>query len=352
MRPIRPFPLLLILPPALCLVSLGCGEVKIEKKEKTAPSEKVALQSPQELHFEDVRQLTQDGVNRRPTFGGDGQRIAWLHRSLDSGDFQVYTMQADGGDARPVPTGSDRCYQPTFSPDGSSILFASAAGDSTPGPGAGAPGAGALPSDDELGLWYFSPALELFRCGLDGSNRVRLTASPGYDAEGSFSWGGAKIVFTSFREGSGDLWLMNADGTAPQRLTSLPGYSGGARISPDGSQVVFHATGGGDGRTVEIYIADLPGGNPRPLTNLRAMSVAPSWHPSQNFIVFSSNASDHDFELYLVRPDGTGLERVTYSPGFDGFADFSRAGDQVVWTSMRGSVEGGRTNIFSAHWVR
>lgn len=47
-----------------------------------------------------------------------------------------------------------------------------------------------------------------------------------------------------------------------------------------------------------------------------------------------------DFELYLIAGDGTGLERVTFSKGFDGFPVFHPAGfdlaaggtANVMWT--------------------
>jgi len=334
---------LTLLPPlaALALAGTGCGEVKIEKREEAAPDPKQSFSAALEKHLEDTRLLTESGINRRASFSSDGRSIVWLRQADAAGEFRIYSMKADGGDPHLVPTGVGRCYDPAFSPDGKAILYAAAASGGDPVPAAAA----------GPGLRLFNPALDLFRCGLDGQAPQRLTDRPGFDGEGSYSWGGAKIVFTSFRDGSGDLWLMNADGTGQERLVRLAAYAGGARVSPDGSQVVFHAAGA-DGRTVEIYLADLPGCVPRRLTSLGATSFAPVWHPSQKFIVFTSNAAEHDYELFAVRPDGSGLERVTYSLGFDGFAEFSRAGDRIVWTTQRGSSEGGHTNIATAHWAR
>ncbi|NNF58686.1 MAG: hypothetical protein HKN04_10640, partial [Rhodothermaceae bacterium] len=39
--------------------------------------------------------------------------------------------------------------------------------------------------------------------------------------------------------------------------------------------------------------------------------------PDGRWIAFGSARTD-DWEVYRVRPDGTGLERLTASPGFDG----------------------------------
>ena len=57
------------------------------------------------------------------------------------------------------------------------------------------------------------------------------------------------------------------------------------------------------------------------------------------------------FDLYLVREDGTGLERITYTPAFDGFPMFSPDGTRLVWASNRNNRIPGETNIFVADWV-
>jgi Tol biopolymer transport system component len=58
-----------------------------------------------------------------------------------------------------------------------------------------------------------------------------------------------------------------------------------------------------------------------------------------------------EFDLYLVNLDGTGLERVTTAPQFDGFPMFSPDGEQLVWASNRNAKERGETNLFLADWV-
>ena len=60
-----------------------------------------------------------------------------------------------------------------------------------------------------LGL---SRAMDIFKADLDGKNLVRLTDAPGYDAEGSYSPDGKQIVFTSFRDGDAEIYIMDADG--------------------------------------------------------------------------------------------------------------------------------------------
>jgi Tol biopolymer transport system component len=58
-----------------------------------------------------------------------------------------------------------------------------------------------------------------------------------------------------------------------------------------------------------------------------------------------------NFELYTINVDGTGLERVTYFDGFDGFPMFSPNGKQLVWISHRNGKAQHETNVFIADWV-
>jgi TolB protein len=58
-----------------------------------------------------------------------------------------------------------------------------------------------------------------------------------------------------------------------------------------------------------------------------------------------------NFDLYLINLDGTGLERVTTYPDFDGFPMFSPDGRNLVFASNRGGARTGDTNVFMADWV-
>jgi len=58
-----------------------------------------------------------------------------------------------------------------------------------------------------------------------------------------------------------------------------------------------------------------------------------------------------DFDLYKINVDGTGLERITYNPTFDGFPMFSPDGKKLVFASNRHDAKQGETNIFIADWV-
>src|SRR6202040_3047668 len=79
-----------------------------------------------------------------------------------------------------------------------------------------------------------------------------------------------------------------------------------------------------------------------------------SFFPSGDRVIFSSNYGDpqgREFELWAVNLDGSGLERITWSPGFDGFPMFSPDGTHLSFSSNRGQSRPHETNVFVARWV-
>jgi hypothetical protein len=78
-------------------------------------------------------------------------------------------------------------------------------------------------------------------------------------------------------------------------------------------------------------------------------------------VLFSSNAGDprgREFDIWAIDTDGTDLERITYSEGFDGFPMFSPDGEKLAFSSNRGSPPpppgshgSSDTNVFVAEWL-
>jgi Tol biopolymer transport system component len=348
----------------LLLGTAGCGEVKIERRDRDKPETTQSQITTPERHLSNIRALTSRGVNRQADFSADGRLIVWQSRSTPGGAGQVLIMNADGTGQRQVPFDRSRFEGPCFLPDGSALLFASspmtteadsnqaipppAIQSPAPRENVGTPQANKGLQDEPLG-WLFNPGYDIWRAPLGGGLPSRLTTTAGYDAEITTSWGGARLLFTSFRDGTPGIYQMNADGSGQTLVLSLGVYIGGARISPDGNRIAFHAAPT-SGKGLEIFVADIDGRNPIPLTAAGAVSFGPCWHPSGEYLLFSSNRTNWDYELYRIRPDGSGLKQITHSPGFDAFPAFSRDGRQLLWTSARGA-EAGESQIYRAAWL-
>jgi Tol biopolymer transport system component len=57
-----------------------------------------------------------------------------------------------------------------------------------------------------------------------------------------------------------------------------------------------------------------------------------------------------NFDLYTINVDGSGLERITFNPTFDGFPMFTSDGKKIVFASNRNATKPHETNVFVADW--
>jgi len=77
----------------------------------------------------------------------------------------------------------------------------------------------------------FDPYLDIFESNPDGTDLKRLTTTPGYDAEGSYSPDGRQIVSARTAAANLELHIMDATGKNVRQLTHAPGcYNGGPFI--------------------------------------------------------------------------------------------------------------------------
>src|SRR6185436_15955834 len=61
------------------------------------------------------------------------------------------------------------------------------------------------------------------------------------------------------------------------------------------------------------------------------------WSPDGSSIAFVSSR-DGNREIYLVRPDGSGLERLTNDPANDDIPKWSPDGKRIAFQAVRGSM--------------
>jgi Tol biopolymer transport system component len=157
--------------------------------------------------------------------------------------------------------------------------------------------------------------LQLFISAADGSDEHPLLAAPQGEYDAVWAPGGQSIVFTSDRNGSGDLFRVDADGSNLTQLTSDPAYEDQAAFSPDGNQLVFVSTRGSG--YADLWTLDLATKNAKALTFGPGGDYRPAWSPDGKWIAFSSSRGiTAPFaegrwerlqlaEIYLIRPDGS-----------------------------------------------
>jgi TolB protein len=328
------------------------------------PQQNPALpRDAREVHLTNIKQLTFGGENAEAYFSLDGQEIIFQSTREPYKCDQIFTMNADGSNVKMVSTGRGRVTCGYFTPDKSRIIYASTHLGSVECP--------MPPNMSEGYVWAVYPTYDIFSANRDGSDIRRLTTANGYDAEGTVSTDGRKIVFTSTRDGDLDLYEMNIDGTGVRRLTNEVGYDGGAWHSQDGQWIVWRANRPSTPEELaryqsllsrnlvmpsrmELMIMRSDGSEKKQLTSNGGANFAPYFHPNGRQIIFSSNMHNPrggNFDLFIMNRDGTGLQQITFDGNFDGFPMFNADGTKIIWESNRNARVRGETNVFIADWV-
>jgi Tol biopolymer transport system component/Iap family predicted aminopeptidase len=355
--------------PLLGLVALSCAGGQPPDPSAAGQNTNVASNPtpaalPEEVHLADLRRLTQGGQNAEAYWSFDGKQLSFQARHDGEQCDRIFRINPEGGSPMLVSTGKGATTCSHFLPRDQELIYASThlGGEACP----------PRPDLSKGYVWALYKDYDIFRVRADGSGLVRLTDTPGYDAEGTVCAKDGSIVFTSVRDGDLDLYRMDADGKNVQRLTNTPGYDGGAFFNADCTKIVWRASRPKPGpeldeyrrllaqglvkpTQLEIWVANADGSDAQQITYLGAASFAPFFFPDGRRVIFSSNYGDaqgREFDLWAVNIDGTGLERITFAPGFDGFPMFSPDGKRLAFSSNRAFPPGVRqTDVYVARWI-
>lgn len=183
--------------------------------------------------------LTDSGYASAPAESPDGANIVYTYNPGEAlADAQLWMMRADGSNRYPLTFEEGGAWDPTWSPDGSQILFASQVEENVQlfimdSDGSnieqvthftGLRGRNDWSVDDRLSTYIGSAwKREIATFDLEGKNVVYLT-SGGNNLAPSFSPGGDWIAYTSYvdnyRDDHGcEIYVMHTDGSGRLRLT-------------------------------------------------------------------------------------------------------------------------------------
>lgn len=139
------------------------------------------------------------------------------------------------------------------------------------------------------------------------------------------STGPGRIAFAADRNGSQQIWVMNADGSA-QREIEAPGTSSSPAFSHQGL-IAFSSDRDGN---FEIYTMNADGSVQTRLTNTPGNEIAPAWSPDGRRIAFVSDCTGHD-EVWAMGNDGSGLTRLTDDKHLAAAPTWSPDGSKIAY---------------------
>lgn len=266
-----------------------------------------------------------------PSWSSDSTRVAFS--SDETGDFDIYVMNADRTDRVNLTNRAARDTQPAWSPDGEWIVFLSRAQART----------------------------DIHRVRPDGSGLSNLTVFPSNQySRPVWSSDGSQIAFTSNREarlaprteptpppiGNGprpdfpnaapqpELYVMNADGSGQTRLTFNVSFDGNPTWSPDGQRLAFQSKEDGDH---EISVINVDGTGLTKLTDNEYPDLFPAWSPDGRFIAFSSNRAKTEFGQALANAARNPFAVGSAPTDYDIYIMNSDGSDVFNWTQISNS---------------
>ncbi len=193
-----------------------------------------------------------------PAWYPDMQRLIYRRTNPPPGtttQSDVWTMNLDGSDRRPLVVAPEHQWYPSFSPDMTKVLFA------TTQPPTGR-------------------SIQVMNVASGAISTLFDHSVASMDSAPAWSPDGRLIAFQSNLDGDPEIFVMNADGTGVRQLTHNTTWDEGPAWAPDGTKLAFSS--GPSDSEVDIHTMNIDGTDVRRLTTYPGRDESPDWGVNPN----------------------------------------------------------------------
>jgi TolB protein len=194
-------------------------------------------------------------------------------------------------------------------------------------------------------------AEDIYVVNLHGTGLQQLTTDPAAEFDPAWS---PDATLIAYRHQTGDdrtteIWVMNADGSDPHAITHNDVADWGPTWTPDGRVSWNSAVDVSFG--FHLWVSDADGSNQRSLGDV--LIEYPAWSPDGSQVAFmaqepGASGTNPDYNIWVMNADETDPQRLTDTPGSDGWPAWSPDGTMIVFSSTRDDTGAG-TDLGPVH---
>jgi TolB protein len=170
----------------------------------------------------------------------------------------------------------------------------------------------------------------------------------GQNAEAYWSPDGSQLIFqrTTSDSTCDQEYAINADGSGLHRVSNGLGRTTCGYFYDGGSRILYSSTFGADAKCpptpdmsrgyvwalydYDVYTSKPDGSDLQKIFGTPGYDAEATLSPDGKRIVFTSTR-DGDLDIYTMNVDGTDVRRLTTAPGYDGGPFFSHDGNKIVY---------------------
>ncbi len=221
-------------------------------------------------------------ISKQPVVSADGRMFAFNTLVKDSWQIMIHSVET--GKKLPFynPV-SSTIETPEFTPDGRHVLYAAS-----------------------LNGW-----VNICIADINGGNMTQLSRVRSQEVSPRVNpKTGTDVLFISGRSGIEQLWHMNIDGSGAEMVTNGEGYVANPAWNPNGQIIAFAWTRGFEPGSYNIFVMDLASRKMTQLTSNSGKNENPWFAPDGVHLVYQSTHG-RSTQVYTMLLDGTHPQQLT-----------------------------------------